>query len=420
MILRIQKNKLLVNMFYGLLLFSIIGYTGYYLYTFSNNINVYNNFSAVSIDSFPINIIAVLIKFLKDILFICLLVLCVQTKTPNVKKMMLLFFFFVLYGAIIAIPNGDFFSVLSGIRGYLYFFILILYFFEIKSCPLSLTIVRNIILMGLLITCIVTFEQAFRGTDGLIFLAGMGGYRFTGLFGGFAPCSAFAAAACLFFYVYSVHFPLSKKIVVLILASSLLVELMCGSRSGAICVILILYVWLFKILPVKKIYKYFAVASTLVFVLVGIIKLVEMFANRGSILAVQIESGRIAIFNYVVDAIFQDPFTFMFGYGLGSGSNTSVLLGNVDSSLGTSLILDGTFNIILYQFGMLGVLVLIIFLLIMWLKLKKVFFDEKLLFWGITFVECLTGNVFESFAFLIIMFVIYKIMCSPNYFRTNF
>ena len=414
MVFRICKNDVLVYLFYRLLIFSVIGYAGYYWYTFYNGISVYNSFSEISIVDIPTLIVASVIRFFKDFLFLCIFLIFLLKNNKNIRKKFLVFFALILYGAFVALFSGYYASILGGVRGYLYFFVLILFFSEVEPGTLSLDVIKKIIYIGLIINFIVITEQTIRGTDGLILLAGAGVQRYMGLFGGWGPCSAFAAAACLFFYVCSTYYSISKLHIVIAVICSLFIEFMCGSRSGMICVLLIMYVWLLKTVPVKRRYKYFAIISTLGIVLAGVIKFVEAFADRGSILEVQMESGRIMILNQVLESLCQNPITFILGNGLGAGSNTSALMGHIDSNLGAALILDGTLNTILYQYGMLGAVGLLFFLLIMWLKMRNIPFDVKLLFWFIVFVEAFTGNLFENFACLIILFVIYTLMCKRH------
>lgn len=416
MILRVNKHRLITYMFYCLLLSSTIGYTGYYMYTFSQGIDVYNNFSDISIDGFYTYLFASSIKFLKDIIFVCLFILCMVDQDSNVKKMNIVFCLFIAYGSIIAFLEGYSESILGGIRGYLYFFVLLYFFYKIKSCNISLDTIRKIIYFALITNFVVIMEQAYRGTNGLIFLAGTGGYRFTGLFGGFAPCSAFAVSVCLLFFVYSCYFTFSKVKSFFIVIATLLIECMCGSRSGMICVILIGYIWMFKLINVKSIYKYFFMLSSLGLVVAVVIKFVESIANRGSILEVQMESGRLKIFYDVINGLFQNIFALVFGHGLGAGSNTSVLMGRAGYAMESAPILDGTFNTILYQFGVLGVIAIVSILLFLWLKLKNVPFDLKMAFYLIVFIEGITGNIFENYAFLIIFFLTYRLMCNPHNF----
>ena len=419
MILKIGKNELLVNMFYGLLLFSIIGYIGYYIYSFANSINVYNNFANFTIDNTIVYIFSTIIKFLKDIFMIGILLYYCTIEYKNNRKSILVFFLFLCYGTIIALFTGYGISILGGMRGYLYLFVLILFFRELKQDALSLSLIRKIILGGILINCIVTFEQAFRGTDGMIYLAGVGGFRFTGLFGGFAPCSAFAASACLFIYADAALFTVNRVYVVCSMLLCLMIEIMCGSRSGMICVMLIMCVGLFAMIKIKPLYRYSLMFVVLSAAFTIIIDFVESIADRGSIIEVQLESGRLHILNEIIIGLMNSPITFMFGNGLGAGSNTSVLMARENYNMGTQLILDGTFNTILYQFGMIGLMFFVFMLLVISYKIRKVNYNLKIAFGLVIFIEGITCNLFESFACLIILFITYKMMCNINSFRPD-
>lgn len=416
MVFRIRKNDALIYSFYGLLLFSVIGYAGYYWYTFYNGITVYNSFSATSIGDIPTLIVASIIRFFKDFLLLCIFFLYMMKSNKSIRRKLLVFSAFILCGAFVALLSGYYASIMGGVRGYLYFFILLVFFSEMKPGVLSLNVIKNIIYIGIIINFLVITEQTLRGTGGLISLVGAGVQRYMGLFGGWAPCSAFAAAACLFFYVYSTYYTWSKLHIGIAVICSLFIEFMCGSRSGMMCVLLIMYVWFLKSVPVKRIYKYLAIISTLGIVLMGVIKFVEAFADRGSILEIQMQSGRIMILNQVLNSLWQNPITFLLGNGLGAGSNTSTLMSNFDYNLGAALVLDGTLNTVLYQYGMFGAVVLLFFLLMMWIKMRNVLFDLKLVFWLIVFIEGITSNLFECFACQIILFITYILMCKGQFF----
>ena len=135
-------------------------------------------------------------------------------------------------------------------------------------------------------------------------------------------------------------------------------------------------------------------------------------ANRGSILENALGGGRITIFNRY---IFGQPLiNLLFGNGLGAGSNTSAELTRriTDSGL---MFLDGTFTVLIYQFGLIG-FTLSIFLI--WSIVKNIYFAHGLLnatlFGGTIVLQCLTTNVLEAFALLIMLFVCYFTQIKGN------
>ena len=70
------------------------------------------------------------------------------------------------------------------------------------------------------------------------------------------------------------------------------------------------------------------------------------------------------------------------------------------------LFLDGTFTLIIYQFGVLGMVFLFLLLRYIYVKVR----EERgvliaLLFLGTIILQCLTTNVLEAFAILVMLFV---------------
>ena len=103
MVFRIRKNDALIYSFYGLLLFSVIGYAGYYWYTFYNGITVYNSFSATSIGDIPTLIVASIIRFFKDFLLLCIFFLYMMKSNKSIRRKLLVFSAFILCGAFVAL-----------------------------------------------------------------------------------------------------------------------------------------------------------------------------------------------------------------------------------------------------------------------------------------------------------------------------
>ena len=136
-----------------------------------------------------------------------------------------------------------------------------------------------------------------------------------------------------------------------------------------------------------------------------IIRFSSKLANRGSILGNALGGGRLTIF---INSIFGQPLiNIIFGSGLGAGSNSAAVI-MIGSGSKEVVILDGTFTSIFYQFGIIGFAVCLAFL---WKAASRIYsengFLNTVLFTGSVVLQCLTTNVLEAFALLIMLFITY-------------
>ena len=140
-------------------------------------------------------------------------------------------------------------------------------------------------------------------------------------------------------------------------------------------------------------------------VVIYIIRFSTNLANRGSILENAVSGGRFTIF---INSIFRQSFiNIIFGNGIGAGSNSAAEFMN---RLGSDdlLFLDGTFTVVIYQFGIVGFLMCLILIVVI---IRSIYSKEGLLnsvlFGGTIILQCLTTNVLEAFALLIMLFTCY-------------
>ena len=405
----ISLKKILL---YLLLIAVCVSYLGYYIYSYTNNINVYALYS--SCDWSSVGFHSNMLRFAKDFIICFLGIVVVLT----MKKKRTLFFC-LDFGALLSLgtlvvyftgANGN---ITAGIRCYLYFFVLLIYTSEMENnCKkISLNILRNIILLMQIINFIVLIEQSVRGTFGNLQIIGQGGYRFAGLFGGNNGCASFSLACVVFWVIYDYYWPRKKISMFLEFIMSVLMCIICGSRSTMINVLLIFVIWLVGKLKCRVRDRIFIIICSIAVLGPAIINFANGVANRGSILQVQMESGRLSILKNIINS--SNILQLLFGRGLGIGSNSDTItrIDGINMSVGNGIILDGTFNVVLYQFGLLGFF-LMIYILIKGYKMinTKCSLSLLIIYVVTILMQCFTANLFETYGFLVVMFINYWII----------
>lgn len=408
--IKIERKAITKILFDFLLVSTLICYIGYYLYSRDRSINVYMLYSNYDRSFAGIGLIAKIIRFSKDIIIFLLFTWSIMfVKKRKQLKLLLGSVLFYAFGITVALANGySGGSIISGIRAYLYFIVLLNLFYVIDDKSLSVKSILRITTIGCLINILVCSEQALRGTSGQLFLAGHGGYRFPGLFGGVNGLSGFATGAALFVFIADYKKNLRKKYVAWMYTMCLLMSIMGGTRSGMVNILIIIYVWVIARVQIKNAQKIFITLMISAIAIPLIIIFSSNLAGRGSILQVQLESGRLNILADVLKNA--NPFQLIFGRGLGVGSNSDMLLNQVNELSG-GRILDGTFNVIIFQYGLVG-LVAAGNVFYVFIKKMKDTTDllTKWLFTGTVLLQCLTGNIFETYGFLILIFACYQLL----------
>lgn len=410
--MKIKFNKRLVSkfLFDMLLVSTLVSYIGYYLYSKKNNINVYKLYSDYVYYFKGMGVWVDVVRFLKDILIVVLFI----WSTMLIKNKKQIYFvvysmFFYFFGIFIAIVNGyNAGTIISGIRSYLYPIFLTIFFSVIDDESLSVDSILTIITFGCLANLVIVVEQAVRGTNGNLLLSGQGNYRFPGLFGGVNGLSGFAIAASIFVFIVDYKIKLNRVYVLFIYTVSLVFSILGGARSGIINILIVFYIWVINATDFKYKQKVLLTALISILAIPAIILFSSNLAGRGNILQVQLESGRLNILANILKN--SSLFQLVFGRGIGVGSNSSVTLNQLIGT-GEGRILDGTFNVILYQYGLIGIVIFAFIFLLLFKKMNKVNnLLLKLLLIGTILLQCLTGNIFETFAFLVLIFAGFQLL----------
>jgi hypothetical protein len=140
-------------------------------------------------------------------------------------------------------------------------------------------------------------------------------------------------------------------------------------------------------------------------------------ADRGSIISYQFKAGR---FKILADIFVNNSLSeTVFGHGIGAGSNTeSVILNNLDSDVNYNY-LDGFFNLMIYQYGLMGLFIALTLVGFVFRKLNDAENTiVKYVFFGTVILQAFTHNVIETHAFLLVVGIVF-VMVTCNKFKTK-
>lgn len=407
---KVSDTTILSITFYLLLIATTVSYIGYYLYFYRNDINVLALYYVEQL-SYPVGIFAIFFRFLKDILilllfFESLIIAIIHNGKINVP--MLITAMMLLYGTFVSlIRRQTVWNIAAGIRSYFYL-LAILIFFSISFSVLKLRTIYRLCFLSLFVNFFVGLEQTYRGTGHNFFLAGKQIYRFTGLFGSSAGWGVFLAAFSVLLFMSHNQLKLRRWTILSLIILIILSSIMTGSRSSMINLVVIIVLWILDELPIEKKQRQALIIFGLMITLPIAIVIASQVASRGSILQVQLESGRLNIFENIITN--SSNIELIFGHGIGEGNNSNVMLGYSNAN-SKGLILDGSLNVLFYHFGIIGMVpITLIFILGICNILKKSTISSFIVFICTIVLQGLTVNIFESYSFLIITAVNYALM----------
>lgn len=417
--MKIQNNTILPILLYSFLLSTIFSYLGYYLYSTVNQINVileYGNYSSVMNGA---GSIAAIMRFSKEVIIVLMLIYsCLRIKTKKQIKILLLFSVWVLYGILLSLISGySCLTIIAGVHSYMFIIVLVFGYNCFESRAISLQIIKNIIFCGAVINCIASIDQAFRLLGTNFELIGSGSYRFPGIFGAVGMSSEFDVIVALFSCILDVIKNNDRKYSIFLFIISFISAIFSGARSAILNILIIGLVWLFLKNHMTQINKAVLIGIFGAVMIPLFIIVITNFADRGNILDVQLKSGRLHILIDILKS--GNVYELIFGRGIGVGSNSDVLLQR-SATIGSGRILDGTFNLIMYQYGLFGIFIavyLIIFLLKKLLNNKQFILD--FLFVGTIILRCFTGNLLEFYSVLAGLILCYDLLIGSKIAKTN-
>ena len=363
-------------------------------------------------------IIYKIFPYLKDIIAIFLFIVLALNNKKNLKIILIFVTIVCLGSMIIWLNNGNdndnLLYIIAGIRMLLYFIVAMMYCLSVNDYKLVSLKLFKVIKVMILVEFFIVYIQIMRSEN--IHNIGNGAYRFCGTFGNAAGLAYFCIAACLYILIYKNIFNngngMKKNYVYYALIMALV--LATGSRTGILSCIIIIFMYiineLLKSNIISKKNMYIFVMILTIFIIPLIYNLMIKFVNRGALM----DSGatRIDIFLLLFDLKNTNFLKFIFGYGIGYGTNNAVILGIKNAS-----IIDSTFGTIMVQYGILG---LGIFIITLFYIVKKVFrYSSKCggIFTAIAyivpiFLVTIAGNIFEQI--VLAMLLCYMFYCMKN------
>lgn len=398
-----MKNKritIIKLLLYTLIITTMIGYLGYTIYTISKGINIYFSYNHYEID-YPI--ICNIIRYLKEVIVILLICLMLKDIFTNKQTLFYTFvyFFIIILGTIILLCNKIFniYIIILGIRCFIYLYAILMCCLLNDKYNFNFKIIYYIVTIGNIINFVSVVSQIITSIGYNISYIGEDGHRYVGLYGGSNALGASALSFIMFFIIAKNKKVIKSKLLFAInIIISMIICIASGTRSSMICCLILLFFYLFEItkIPNRRKIIYLLISGIILFPL--FVSISSQIANRGSILEVQLESGRIKI---LIEMLKNSTFTeLVFGRGIGVATNAYYLISNGDTE-----ILDGTFNLILYQYGFLGIAISIIagikLLYYMFKDPEKIYL--KLSLGIIIIIQIFTGNIFELYTFIILL-----------------
>lgn len=407
-----QRKKLINLLLYFLIFLTTISYIGYVIYALKNGYKLYFSYIYYNLN---VPFICDIIRFFKEGILILWLLLMLPDIIKNKKTIFYTFLYalIILFGCITLHISENFYIsiIIMGIRCYLYFYAICMYCFLRKQYQPNYNVIYKIITFGNLFNSLIVFCQILNSVGLNFSVVGQGGHRYFGIYGGCNSLGAAALGFTLFTIVaYKKNITKSKIALFMNIISTLFLCVASGSRSSMISLFIILLFSIFDFIKINKKYKKIIFIIIALLSIPCVIFIASQIAGRGDILQVQLESGRIKI---LLDTIKESSiFELLFGKGLGVATNAYYLL-----SSGNTEILDGTFTLVLYQYGVFGLILLFMLFFKIIISLYKNS-DEKYISSSIILVliiQMLTGNIFELYTFIILFVLsITLLICKKN------
>lgn len=398
-----RKFSLAEIVFILFIVMSTVTGVGYYIYCIGHGIIQYTTYPESIMSG--AGRIASLIRYSKDILMIFLFGIVLIQTFPVVDKFFVYFIMFVAYGAIIGLFNGlSFAHIFAGVRCFIYF-VTGLLFFRFYSIDKKMLDVIYKITIALLCVQVasVLMQVVISGTNNI----GNGSYRYIGLFLHTGTLGNYAYAIAIFlavFHLISKKFNLIRIFVEQCLC--LLISIASNSRLCIAGVLVNMIILLMSKMKVRKRAKELVTFSTVILFLPLILTEVLNKSGRGGL-----EASASGKFSFWSQAFSRDIINVIVGNGLGYATQTTATLGiNTSGYSG----FDGTFSVIMAQFGVLGLVVFAMVLLAIVIKILKCPGVAETAFKcnivGGLLIFTWSGNIFENILLVTYYLLVYYML----------
>lgn len=380
---------------------------GYYIYCIKNGIIQYTTYPDEIMSG--AGSMASMIRYSKDILMVILFVIIVLETFPVADRVLIYFIMFVVYGAMISLMNNlSFAHIFSGVRCFIYFVTGVLYFRRYIVDKRIVDLVYKITIALLIVQCgSIVVQVIISGINNI----GNGSYRYTGLFLHTGTLGNYAYAIAIFLAVFHL---ISKKYGILRIALEqclcLLLAVASNSRLCIAGILVNMIIVLMSKLNIRNKSREVAIFGTVLLAVPIVLSEVLIRSGRGGLEASA--SGKFAFWE---QAFSRDFIDVILGNGLGYATQTTATLGiNTSGYSG----FDGTFSVIMAQFGVVGLVVFIIALFWGGCKILKCTEMSELAFKcnivGGLLIFTWSGNIFENILLVTYYLLVYYMLLSYN------
>ncbi|NEW07154.1 hypothetical protein GK047_14190 [Paenibacillus sp. SYP-B3998] len=369
------------------------------------------------------------LRYMKDYVLVLLLLLIVMKDAGQRYKRAFeqsflfyyLFILLILYGVTVMAVELNVFSipqVLAGLRPLLLAFVgfkVLNHFKDVRFLKLFMKVLISLLFIELLV--IVTQFYIFTKVYGIVNPFSL---RLIGTFGGIAVSGYFAVStSCIVFVLQSKGIKdFQMRHTYLLHMACFLVAGCSGTRTAIIGCMLVILTSVVRSIIAKDGTKRanYLIISILAFssiVASLVLQFVTKIADRGDILQVQLENGRIKI---ITDYITNNSlFNILFGKGIGYGTNASVILNRQYELNMQTEIVDGTINSIIMQYGFI-VMCLVLLLTIRWgilfVNNKGAISLNAILLLSVGALLCFATNIFEQYVLMLLLTVAYYLQAA--------
>lgn len=405
----VQKRKLrLPEMVFILFIVSAtITGVGYYMYCIGNGIIQYTTYPDGIMTG--AGTLASVIRYCKDIMMVILFILIMFETFPKVGKFFIYFIMFVVYGSLISLLNNlSFAHIFSGVRCFIYFVTGVLYFKRYVVDKRLVDIVYKITVLLLVVQCgSILVQVVVSGINNI----GNGSYRYIGLFLHTGTLGNYAYAIAIFLATF--HLISKKYSVVRIGVEQCLCLLLAIASNSRLCIAGILVNMIIVILSKLNTSDRFREITIFSSVLIAVpIVLSEVLTRSGRGGLAASASGKFAFWKEAFSRDFGDV---LVGNGLGYATQTTATLGiNTSGYSG----FDGTFSVIMAQFGVVGLIVFVGALLVVAYKILKCPEMSELAFKcnivGGLLIFTWSGNIFENILLVTYYLLVYYMLLRYN------
>ncbi|MBW7476722.1 hypothetical protein K0T92_18550 [Paenibacillus oenotherae] len=380
----------------------------------------------VSYAKFRINqpIFGLNIRYVKDGLLFMLMCLFVIMDAREKKRNHLFltyypFLLLVIYGASVLgffYQRVDLFLIAAGTRSVLLFLFCLKAAKFLKSIH-AFGLMKRTVTILLLVEFIVLLLQYYVYTNNYGY-ANPVSLRLIGTFGGISVAGYFALGCSIFYYLLGVKLNIGVKSMIALQTLCLLTAAFSGTRSALMGVMLVIFFSAGRRLihgrtDRRQSLLLISLSIVIGIGLIGISKLVNVLADRGDLLETQLESGRIELFKSLFN---QNLENILFGNGIGYGTNAAVNLNRQFEAGVNAIILDGTINSILAQYGLLVLLVaglIYLHFLFQFVRTGRIYGFDLFAVTLVNGILMFSTNIFEQGTYLLMLTISTSLALAP-------